>query len=228
MTFKPLPILTAFTAVSLAILLLLGNWQWVRYSEKLAREAAGPPVWDKVFISPEIGETFQVRTVINGKPVWKVILPISMENEETQYAVIELIEDTDPPALRPLAEQPLIGETVEGIFTSPGGANAFTIEPNIAARTWYAFDTEALSAAYAYPPAAKEPLFEPVYLKYTDDEGIAQRLRNPYADYFQGDSLPPQRHFGYAITWWGLAIALFVIYFVFHHSQGRLRFRNSQ
>jgi surfeit locus 1 family protein len=38
--------------------------------------------------------------------------------------------------------------------------------------------------------------------------------------------LPPQRHFGYAITWWGLAIALIGVYLAFHYQKGRLRFRN--
>jgi len=74
---------------------------------------------------------------------------------------------------------------------------------------------------------ADKPLFEPVKLKFTNDNGIASLVENPYAEFYQGDTLPPQRHFGYAITWWGLAIALGVIYAVFHHSQGRLRFRKS-
>ena len=41
MTFKPLPILTLFSVVALAILITLGNWQYARYHEK--RAAIGQP-----------------------------------------------------------------------------------------------------------------------------------------------------------------------------------------
>lgn len=225
MTFKPLPILTAFTAVSLAILIWLGNWQWERYSQKIARADAGPVDWDRTKISSEFDAPFRVRTVMFGNPVWKIILPIQIDSGGVRYAVVELVESEDPPALKEIEDYPIVGQSVEGIYTSPKGPGAFTISSDPQARTWYAFDAEELSATFGYPPAAERPLFEPVELKYIDASGMARLVRNPYADFYQGDTLPPQRHFGYAITWWGLAIALFVIYAVFHHSQGRLRFR---
>lgn len=227
MFFKPLPVLTVFSAVSLGILILLGNWQWDRYAEKIARDADGPIAWQSAEISDDFPTPFQVRTVLEGKPVWKVILPISTVGEETRYAVIELVESVDPPALKSVDAYPIVGQTVEGIYTNPRGPGAFTIAPDVDAMTWYAFDPDELASVLGLPPAASDPLFEPVRLKYTDANGNAQLMRNPYADFYQGDPLPPQRHFGYAITWWGLAIALLVMYFVFHHSQGRLRFRKA-
>ena len=56
-------------------------------------------------------------------------------------------------------------------------------------------------------------------------EGPATPVARYAARLRMDDSLPPQRHFGYAITWWGLAIALLAVYLAFHHQKGRLRFR---
>ena len=36
------------------------------------------------------------------------------------------------------------------------------------------------------------------------------------------DAMPPARHLGYALTWYGLAIVLLAIYFAYHMSVGRL------
>ena len=47
---------------------------------------------------------------------------------------------------------------------------------------------------------------------------------NPYAKPNAGDPLPPERHLGYALTWWGLALALVVIYVIYHIRAGRLSF----
>ena len=45
---------------------------------------------------------------------------------------------------------------------------------------------------------------------------------NPFALAPGADALPPERHMGYAITWYGLALVLIVIYFAYHGSVGRL------
>ena len=228
MMFRPLPVLTLFSAISLGILLLLGNWQWDRYSEKMAREAAGPPEWDRAEIDVGDASTIAVRTVMFGKPVWKIVSPIGSDAEgASRFAVLELIEAKEPPARRPASDTPLAGQTVEGIFTAPPGRNSFSLEPDPENGIWFAFERGKIADSLGLAPPADAPLFEPVELKFTDANGMARLVRNPYADFYQGDTLPPQRHFGYAITWWGLAIALIVIYAVFHHSQGRLRFRKS-
>ena len=38
------------------------------------------------------------------------------------------------------------------------------------------------------------------------------------------EQTPPARHFGYAITWFGMSLALLAVYGVFHYTQGRLGF----
>lgn len=228
MMFRPLPVLSVFTAISLVILILLGNWQWDRYAQKIERETAGPPEWDRQIIDVSGQETIAVRTVMFSKPVWKIIAPLPVDDAgRSRFAVLELIEATEPPARKSAEFVPLSGLTVEGIFTSPPGRNSFSLTPDPDNGIWFAFERDKIAETFGLAAPADAPLFEPVELKFTDAYGMAQRVRNPYADFYQGDTLPPQRHFGYAITWWGLAISLFVIYAVFHHSQGRLRFRKS-
>jgi surfeit locus 1 family protein len=68
-------------------------------------------------------------------------------------------------------------------------------------------------------------VFEPEVIRLVSENG-AYLIDNPYARLRLDDELPPQRHFGYAITWWGLAMALVGVYLAFHHQKGRLRFRN--
>ena len=47
------------------------------------------------------------------------------------------------------------------------------------------------------------------------------RLRSRHG----ADALPPARHLGYALTWYGLAVVLVVIYFAYHANAGRLSLR---
>ena len=68
-------------------------------------------------------------------------------------------------------------------------------------------------------------VFEPEVIRFVSENG-PYLIDNPYARLRLDDELPPQRHFGYAITWWGLAIALIGVYLAFHYQKGRLRFRN--
>jgi cytochrome oxidase assembly protein ShyY1 len=58
--------------------------------------------------------------------------------------------------------------------------------------------------------------------KYVGEDGRA--VANPFALAPGADALPPARHLGYAITWYGLAVVLLVIYFAYHASVGRLSF----
>ena len=59
------------------------------------------------------------------------------------------------------------------------------------------------------------------------DMSRVRTAENPYATLTGRDPLPPERHFGYALTWWGMALGLIGVYIAFHRSQGRLRFGGS-
>jgi surfeit locus 1 family protein len=58
--------------------------------------------------------------------------------------------------------------------------------------------------------------------RYIGADGRA--VANPFALAPGAEALPPERHLGYALTWYGLAVVLAVIYFAYHASVGRLSF----
>jgi len=66
-------------------------------------------------------------------------------------------------------------------------------------------------------------VFEPRRLMARDETGQGM-IDNPQADSALADPLPPARHLGYALTWWGMALALLIMYFVYHAGVGRLTF----
>ena len=59
-----------------------------------------------------------------------------------------------------------------------------------------------------------------VAVPYVGADGRAEP--NPFAGAAARDPLPPERHLGYAITWWGLAAALVGVYLAYHLRAGRL------
>jgi surfeit locus 1 family protein len=69
-------------------------------------------------------------------------------------------------------------------------------------------------------------IFEPEALIRTDT-APPEPVENPFLRPEMEERLPPERHFGYALTWWGLAIGLIGVYLALHHQRGRLRFRGT-
>ena len=71
MTFKPYPVLTLFTAVSVVILIMFGNWQWSRYHEKMALVDAAPE-WTTVSGTLLPGTVRQVYSLTGGSAAYFV------------------------------------------------------------------------------------------------------------------------------------------------------------
>ena len=147
MTFRPMPILTALSVVSLVILVLLGNWQYARYSEKID--------------APPIEEQVEER----------VLLRVLIDN------------------------------------ANPGFAQQV-----------YGFANLGLSGF----PKIVEPV--QMTVRSAAETTRARQTLNPYAFAKPIDPLPPERHFGYALTWWGMALGLIGVYVALHRARGRLKF----
>lgn len=223
MTFRPLPVMTVCVLASLVILTLLGNWQWQRYSQKL-ETANTKIVWQSLFGTVANEQVFFVSTIVNGRSAWKHVAVL----EDSQSGDIVLA--THFISFQVNAPESLVLDAgrefdfEDGIFYTPAKANAFT--PAATGDTYFSYDVEAMRARL---PAAlqgrlRPVVFEPRLINVRDDVGDVGEIENPYADPVLADPLPPERHLGYALTWWGIAIALFVIYLVYHASVGRLRF----
>ena len=85
-------------------------------------------------------------------------------------------------------------------------------------RLWFAVDLQAMARNAGLDNVAE------YYIASTYMGADGRAMANPFALAPGADALPPARHLGYAITWYGLGIVLLIIYFAYHVSVGRLSF----
>jgi surfeit locus 1 family protein len=90
----------------------------------------------------------------------------------------------------------------------PRQAGPFTPGNSVEASEFYSF-TPQMAAALNLQIGSLSP-----------DWWIARDSGEPPAHLTQ---TPPERHVGYAVTWFLMAMALIAIYFIFHARAGRLR-----
>lgn len=220
--FRPLWVMTILTIASLALLIALGRWQWDRYQTKLA--AANEPVAEMTiaqYTPMEGGIQFvggiRPDTHESG---WRVFVPVQY-GDTTVFVDSDWISGTQvpnpsevrvPPALR-------VGAPINGASIRPEPPAPLTMAPRPLQRLWFAIDLAAMGRNAGLDNVAD------YYIAgtYVGEDGRA--TRNPFALAPGADVLPPARHLGYALTWYGLALVLLGIYFAYHISVGRLGFR---
>ncbi|MEL6861929.1 MAG: SURF1 family cytochrome oxidase biogenesis protein [Pseudomonadota bacterium] len=229
MTFKPMPILTVLSLASLVILILLGNWQYARYSEKIAMPAQTEQIDVAEVYRVEIdrsqsGNVQQVYGFADGEPIWRRYAPGQIVG--TGEPVLVMVEATGGPEPVPaaIAELP---DTValEGILAAKvANESVFNAQDNPEADQWYRLDPAGMSARLGIVPVP--PVLEPVIMTVRNAASLdqARQTPNPYAFSKPLDPLPPERHFGYALTWWGMALGLIGVYLALHRARGRLKF----
>ena len=225
MTFKPYPVLTLFTAVSVVILIMFCNWQWSRYHEKMALVDAAPE-WTTVSGSLLPGTVRQVYSLTGGSAAWRDVVLVETA-DGAAFVAQTLHYGMDAPVPASVTTPRFF--SARGIWHDPGHRNAFSTEDDPAAGLFYAFDPAELARTLPADLAARvgPRVFEPETLLRTDG-AMPEPVVNPFAQPQLNERLPPERHFGYAITWWGLAIGLIGVYLALHHQRGRLRFRGTQ
>lgn len=225
MTFRPLPVLTLFTLASLVILVWLGNWQYARFTQKMALDEAEPE-WALIDGSVVQGSETMVYSYVDASATWRRVVAIDTGNA-VLFTPTEIIYQVEPP--KP-CEGPDCSAglryAARGLYQVPRGRNAFSGEDRPEAGIYYALDPSVLAAVLPGDLADRVDgrVFEPETIQLTEN-GRTMVGDNPFARVRVDSKLPPQRHFGYAITWWGLAMALIGVYLAFHHQQGRLRFK---
>ncbi len=226
MTFRPLPLLTVLSLVSLGILIWLGNWQYGRYLGKQNMDPAElPPVQS---ITADVidlpGKSVQnIYGIADGEPIWRrYVLVTRVSDGATLLMAADATGGANPVDMTVPSGARLQADV--RIFQREGRQSSRNLPEE---NTWVIFDRAGILARYGLGNA-DIPVAEPVQLTIRDAEDPS-RVRttvNPYGTPELVDPLPPERHLGYALTWWGLAAALVGVYFVFHHSKGRLRFRS--
>lgn len=94
--------------------------------------------------------------------------------------------------------------TVTGLLRRPQGTNAFTPADNVEANLWFTRDPAAIAAAHGLPAENVAP--------YYIDAAFDPRLPGGVPQGGETEVTFPNNHLQYAITWYGLAVALVVIY----------------
>ena len=229
MTFRPLPLMTVFTFISLAILIWLGNWQYGRYTDKLGRAPEEPQQFEMVRVVPDSsnpGEAQQVNGIIDGEAVWRRYVPGRIDGEDEIVLILwDATSGVAPVPLAISATEPVERRANVFVREARGQGTAGRNAPE--SDQWYTFDGKAMLENLGYGPTAEPRIVEPdrITMRLASDTTRSREAENPYATPVVRDPMPPERHFGYALTWWGLAIALIGVYAAFHHSKGRLRFK---
>jgi surfeit locus 1 family protein len=217
--FRPLPLMTLLTLVSLAVLVSLGRWQWEKYDLKLA--AASAPVPEMTIANYQPLEQ-GIQFVYGIRPDtreqgWRVLAPVQY-GDEIVFVDSDFIPGVDAPVPDEVRVPASLryGEAIRGASIRPEPPAPLTLPPRPLQRLWFAIDLPAMGRN-----AGAEHVAD-YYIAgaYVGEDGRA--ARNPFALAPGADALPPARHLGYALTWYGLALVLLVIYFAYHMSVKRL------
>lgn len=235
MTFRPLPILTAFAAAALVILLGLGTWQLQRRAEKhalLAQIAArqdAPAAPIEILIATGDYAAFRKAVALgafdHAKEAYvyapradggltrlgkKVLTPFHLTSGDTilvdrGWVSLEW-SSADHDKSVPEPE----GEVeIEGVLRPSAVPGAFTPPAEPDKRLFYARDTAAMAKSMG------------ITLKTGLVLELTRRLGNP--EPLSATIDIPDNHLNYAITWFALAIVLLVIYLRYHFVRGRLK-----
>jgi len=229
MTFRPMPVLTVLSVLCLIILVVLGNWQYQRYSEKMLQPSDEQIIETVERVEIEIdrshaGNVQQVYGFADSEPIWRRYAPGRLTARDLPVLVMVEATGGAKPVPATIASLPTT-LSFEGIVAEKiANDSAFNAQDDPGNDQWYSLAPERI---WANLGLEGEPLVaEPVIMTVRNAADLTQsRLTpNPYAYAKPIDPLPPERHFGYALTWWGMAIGLIGVYVALHRARGRLKF----
>lgn len=219
--FRPLLLMTVFTLLALALLVSLGRWQWEKYDAK--RAAAEAPVPEMTIaeyapIEEGIQFVYGLRPDTHEQG-WRVFTPVQY-GDSVIFVDSDFIPEVAPPDPHEIRVSPALkfGAPISGASVRPEPAPAIGMPPQPLKRLWFSIDLDAMGRNAGLSGVAD------FYLTATYIGADGRAAANPFAHAPGVDPLPPARHLGYALTWYGLAIVLIVIYLAYHISAGRLGF----
>jgi surfeit locus 1 family protein len=223
--FRPHLWLTVFAVPALALLLWLGQWQVARMNWKADRIAAfetrstisgfAAAVCGRggAGFSPRIeapmplsGDTLRYYT-LREQAGWVRLGVISVPACDGQGAPHQLLVET---AFEPLQGQDRVAPQAWRLEPLPA-TGLFSASNDPETNQWYQFDAAAMAQALRVDPDRVLDVWA------VADNGLPAVL----------SQTPPSRHFGYALTWYGLALALIGVYLALHIGQGRLKLGGS-
>ncbi len=225
MYFRPLPVLTVIAIPALIALVWLGVWQSQRAGWKAYQVAAFqahmqvPPLTQaeacaeglisSQIIAPPSAEGATVRVFghqADGAAGWKHYQAADVCDRpvlvETGFDALEIGGPGGAmPASKPAAAP-------DRFIVTPWPEQPLMAAPNAPERNeWSWFDAPAIIKALGLSTLDTRYVLVPL-------DGMPDYLVRT----------PPETHIGYAVTWFGMAIAFAVIYGLMHVKAGRLRF----
>ncbi|MFM9862061.1 MAG: SURF1 family protein [Micropepsaceae bacterium] len=235
MTFRPLPILTMLTLLSLAILIALGTWQLERREQKHAliaqieARAKSPPAPVEIVLAT--GDDFAAQrqatalgTFNHAKEVYvyaprtdggptrqgkKVVTPFALASGGTILVDRGWVNEAWPSTDKSLPEPE--GEVeIEGVLRPSSRHSTFTPPTDTTKRMLYIRDSAEIAKIAGVTPKSRL-IFE-----------ATKRIGNP--EPLKSSRAIPDNHLNYALTWFSLALVLLVIYLRYHYVRGRLKF----
>ncbi|MEQ8747286.1 SURF1 family protein [Pyruvatibacter sp.] len=240
MIFRPMLVPTLLTVPALIILVFLGNWQMQRlaWKENLIAQVEAGLASDAISLpAPDVWATLDIEALrytpatVTGRFVHDSEAHIYMQSLDSQpgYHVVTpfelasggfvLVDRGFVPINRKNADTRPQGQiegdtTLRGILVTPDEANSFTPDPDLTQNIWYHRPIRQLADV-----AEIAPVF-PMMLD-------ADATPNPGGLPVGGQTrvVLNNPHLGYAMTWYGLAATLIIIWLAFHISRGRLGLR---
>lgn len=219
--FRPLLVMTLFSVAALVVLTALGRWQWERYELKKAAADAPVPQITLVSYQPALDGVqfvFGVRGDTKEQG-WRVFAPVR-DGATGVFIDADFIPGLEPPNAHEVRFPAALrdGAPISGASLRPGAPAPFAAQPRPLQRLWFDIDLAAMGRNAGIGEVADYY----IALPYVGADGRA--APNPFALAPGADVLPPERHLGYALTWYGLALVLIGVYFAYHRSVGRLSF----
>ena len=229
MHFRPFPVLTLIAIPVLAALVWLGVWQWGRSGEKAEQIAAferhmqeaplslqqacseglaaGQIIMPPTASGPEL-RVFGHRS--SGDPGWKHFQAAAICGKPVLVETgFDALASGGPGGVSPKPAAPEIAP--ERFIVSPWPEKPFMAAANAAERNeWSWFEAPAMATALGQAELDTRFVVAPL-------EGLPDYVVRT----------PPETHIGYAVTWFGMAIAFALIYGLMHARAGRLRFRKA-
>jgi surfeit locus 1 family protein len=214
------------TAIMLAVLLGLGTWQVFRLQWKLgilaqiAQAEAAPPVPLPANPSPYVkvavtGRFETTDSVLYGAEVRDTAAGTEMGSQ----LIVPLDRNDGPPILvdrgwipenrRAPIDQPRGVVTVVGYVRPANRPGWFSATDDVAGRQFFTLNPAAIGTALSLPKVAPFTLVV-----------LGSAPPSQYPEPARHLPRPPNNHLSYAITWYGLAVALIVIFIVWARQRG--------
>lgn len=219
---------TVLMIVGLAVLANLGAWQWSRMHWKegligaIKERTQSAPIAFAELDTTESGDVRReyLRVVVSGLfrhdlerhvyqlgregPGWHVFTPLLLDGKKTAVWVNRgyVPDALKAPDARPNS-QPAGTVQLVGLYRLANRPGFFVPEADPALNIWYAPDTRSMSET--------APKLDPVAEYYFD----AERSGGGWPRGGTTNLTLTNKHFGYAMTWWGLALTLIGVYVAF-------------